>query len=196
MTVLIFATNNNNKIQEIRSILNNGMDIIGLREAGINADIPEPHPTLKANAREKSTFIYNLLHSDCFSEDTGLEVLELNGEPGVKSARYAGDECDNQKNIEKLLHHMAGKKNRKARFRTVISLMQDGNEFQFEGVCEGHITEKQTGSNGFGYDAVFIPEGSDKTFAEMEMDEKNKFSHRKKATAKLIDHLKKQHGQN
>ena len=145
MSVLIFATNNNNKIQEIRSILNDSMQIIGLREAGIITDIPEPHPTLEENAREKSTFIFKLTKSDCFSEDTGLEVFSLNGEPGVKSARYAGDENDNQKNIEKLLHKMALVKDRTAQFRTVISLIENGIEIQFEGICKGTIIETQKG---------------------------------------------------
>jgi XTP/dITP diphosphohydrolase len=196
MSVLIFATNNYNKIQEIRSILNDDMQIVGLREAGIITDIPEPHPTLEENAREKSTFIFKLTNSNCFSEDTGLEVFSLNGEPGVKSARYAGDENDNQKNIEKLLHKMTLINDRTAQFRTVISLIVNGEEIQFEGICKGTITETQIGIKGFGYDSIFIPEGSDKTFAEMEMKDKNIFSHRKKATSKLIDFLNKHHGKN
>lgn len=189
MSTLIFATNNNNKIQEIRSILPHDMLIIGLREAGIMTDIPEPHPTLEENAREKSTFVFKLTNSNCFSEDTGLEVFAINGEPGVKSARYAGEESDNQKNIEKLLQKMALVKDKSAQFRTVISLIVNGKEFQFEGICKGTITEKKIGDKGFGYDSIFIPDGSNKTFAEMELSEKNKFSHRKKATSKLIDYL-------
>ena len=196
MSVLIFATNNNNKIQEIRSILDNDMQIISLREAGIITDIPEPHPTLEENAREKSTFIFKITNSNCFSEDTGLEVIALNGEPGVKSARYAGDENDNQKNIEKLLHKMSSVNDRTAQFRTVISLILNGEEFQFEGICKGIITEMQRGEKGFGYDSIFIPDGSDKTFAEMELADKNIFSHRKKATSKLIDFLNNYHGKN
>lgn len=196
MSILIFATNNNNKIQEIRSIVHHDLQIIGLSEAGIITDIPEPYPTLEENAREKSTFIFKLTNSDCFSEDTGLEVSALNGEPGVKSARYAGEENDNQKNIEKLLNNMASMNDRNAQFRTVISLILNGEEMQFEGICKGIITQSQRGDKGFGYDAIFIPEGSDKTFAEMEMVEKNKFSHRKKATSKLIDFLSKHHGKN
>ncbi len=196
MSVLIFATNNNNKIQEIRSILDNDMQIISLREAGIITDIPEPHPTLEENAREKSTFIFKITNSNCFSEDTGLEVIALNGEPGVKSARYAGDENDNLKNIEKLLHKMSSVNDRTAQFRTVISLILKGEEFQFEGICKGIITEMQRGEKGFGYDSIFIPDGSDKTFAEMELADKNIFSHRKKATSKLIDFLNNYHGKN
>ena len=145
------------------------MLIIGLREADIITDIPEPHPTLEENAREKSTFIFKLTKSDCFSEDTGLEVMALNGEPGVKSARYAGDENDNQKNIEKLLYKMSSVVDRTAQFRTVISLIVNGEEFQFEGICKGIITETQRGDKGFGYDSIFIPDGIDKTFAEMEL---------------------------
>lgn len=196
MSVLIFATNNNNKIQEIRSILDGDTQIIGLREAGIITDIPEPHPTLEENAREKSTFIFKITNSDCFSEDTGLEVFALNGEPGVKSARYAGDENDSQKNIEKLLNKMSTINDRIAQFRTVISLIVNGKEFQFEGICKGIITETPRGDKGFGYDSVFIPDGIDKTFAEMELTEKNKYSHRKKATSKLIDFLNNYHGKN
>jgi XTP/dITP diphosphohydrolase len=183
-------------IQEIRSILKDEMLIIGLREADIITDIPEPHPTLEENAREKSTFIFKLTKSDCFSEDTGLEVMALNGEPGVKSARYAGDENDNQKNIEKLLYKMASVIDRTAQFRTVISLIVNGEEFQFEGICKGIITETQRGDKGFGYDSIFIPDGIDKTFAEMELTEKNKYSHRKKATSKLIYFLNNYHGKN
>ena len=194
MSVLIFATNNKNKIEEIRSILDSDMHIIGLREAGIITEIPEPHPTLEENAREKSTFIFKITNSDCFSEDTGLEVFALNGEPGVKSARYASDENDNQKNIEKLLDKMSVINDRSAQFRTVISLIANGEEFQFEGICKGSITEIQRGDKGFGYDSIFIPDGSEMTFAEMELTEKNKFSHRKKATSKLIDFLNKYHG--
>jgi XTP/dITP diphosphohydrolase len=196
MSQLIFATNNNNKIQEIRSILDGDTQIIGLREAGIITDIPEPHPTLEENAREKSTFIFKITNSDCFSEDTGLEVFALNGEPGVKSARYAGDENNNQKNIEKLLNKMSTIKDRIAQFRTVISLIVNGEEFQFEGICKGIITETPRGDKGFGYDSIFIPDGTDKTFAEMELTEKNKYSHRKKATSKLIDFLNNYHGKN
>lgn len=196
MSSIIFATNNNNKIIEIRSILKNDLQIVGLREAGIFAEIPEPHPTLEENAREKSAFIFKLTNADCFSEDTGLEVFALNGEPGVKSARYAGDESDKEKNIEKLLQKMALINNRTAQFRTVISLILNGKEIQFEGICKGTITEKKIGDKGFGYDSVFIPEGSKKSFAEMEISEKNKFSHRKKATSKLIDYLNDHYGKN
>ena len=188
MLKLIFATNNQHKVDEIKSIGIN-CKIISLKEAEINIDIPEPHNTLEENASEKSGVIYKLTGSDCFSEDTGLEVDALNGEPGVKSARYAGEENSAEKNIEKLLLKMQGIENRKAQFRTVLSLMLSGKEYKFEGVCKGIILADNKGKKGFGYDPVFLPDGAEKTFAEMEMQEKNKFSHRKKAMDKLIDFL-------
>lgn len=193
MSTLIFATNNQHKVDEIRTVLNNSFSIITLKEAGIDIDIPEPHDTLEANASEKSKVIHQLTQQNCFSEDTGLEVEALNGEPGVKSARYAGDTRDFQKNIDKLLLNLEGKNNRNAQFRTVISLILDDKEYLFEGICKGHITEQQTGKKGFGYDPVFVPEGSEKTFAEMTTEEKNQFSHRRKATDQLIQFLQ-QHG--
>ncbi len=189
MITLIFATNNQNKVEEIRAVLRNSFQIMTIKEAGILIDIPEPHDTLEANASEKSKTIFNLTKKNCFSEDTGLEVEALNGEPGVKSARYAGDDRAFDKNIEKLLQNLLSEANRNARFRTVISLILDGKEYLFEGICEGSITQNPSGSNGFGYDPVFIPTGSSKTFAEMEMEEKNTFSHRKKAIEKLIAFL-------
>jgi XTP/dITP diphosphohydrolase len=194
MTTLIFATNNDNKVQEIRAVLQNRFEIITLKEAGINIDIPEPHDTLSANATEKSTVIHRLTGKDCFSEDTGLEVTALNGEPGVRSARYAGEENDLQKNVLKLMANLEGEEDRTAQFRTVISLILDTKEYQFEGICKGRITNDQRGSQGFGYDPVFIPDGSDKTFAEMTMEEKNGFSHRKKATGKFTEFLNTYHG--
>ncbi|MDE3234868.1 MAG: RdgB/HAM1 family non-canonical purine NTP pyrophosphatase [Bacteroidota bacterium] len=193
MSTLIFATNNQHKVDEIRTVLNNSFSIITLKEAGIDIDIPEPHNTLEANASEKSKVIHQLTQQNCFSEDTGLEVEALNGEPGVKSARYAGDTRDFQKNIDKLLLNLEGKNSRTAQFRTVISLILDDKEYLFEGICKGHITKQQTGEKGFGYDPVFVPEGSKKTFAEMTTEEKNQFSHRRKATDLLIQFLQ-QHG--
>lgn len=191
---LIFSTNNPNKVHEIRSVLDDSFEIITLKEAGIDIDIPEPHETLEENAREKSTVINKLTGKNCFSEDTGLEVAALNGEPGVKSARYAGDNVDFKNNIKKLLDNLKGVQNRAAQFRTVISLILNNKEYQFEGICKGQIIDVEKGNNGFGYDAVFIPDGSTKTFAEMDMPEKNIFSHRKKATAKLIDFLNSYNG--
>jgi len=186
---LIFATNNNNKVAEIRSVIGNRFDILTLKEAGINIDIPEPHDTLEENASEKSATIYRMTHINCFSEDTGLEVESLNGEPGVKSARYAGDEKAFDKNIDKLLYKLADNSNRKARFRTVISLIIDGFETQFEGIAQGKIIDNLRGNKGFGYDPVFVPDGDSRTFAEMDMEEKNVYSHRRKATEKLIAFL-------
>ena len=191
MDTLIFATNNQNKVDEVRSVMGKSFDIITLKEAGIDIDIPEPHDTLEANASEKSKTIFNLTDKNCFSEDTGLEAEALNGEPGVKSARYAGENRSFEDNIDKLLYNLKSENNKAARFRTVISLILDGKEYLFEGICPGKITVPKKGGNGFGYDPVFIPDGSDKTFAEMEMEEKNKFSHRKKAMQKLIEFLNK-----
>lgn len=186
---LIFATNNQHKVDEIRSVVGNEFEILTLKEAGIDIDIPEPHDTLKANASEKSKTIYKLTGINCFSEDTGLEVKVLNGEPGVKSARYAGNERAFDKNIEKLLQKLQGQNDRSARFRTMISLIIDGKETLFEGVCEGKIITEKKGTMGFGYDPVFVPDGSPKTFAEMDLHEKNLYSHRRKAVEKLVAFL-------
>jgi XTP/dITP diphosphohydrolase len=186
MQKIIFASNNRNKAEEIKAVLGAGWTIITLAEAGIEVDIPEPHDTLEENAREKSMTIFNITHEDCFSEDTGLETEALNGEPGVKSARYAGDDRSTKKNIEKLLHDLNGKDNRKAKFRTVISLIREGTEHQFTGVCTGAIAHQPRGKDGFGYDPVFIPDGETRTFAEMTLEEKNHYSHRRKAIDQLI----------
>lgn len=189
MSTLIFATNNQHKVDEIRSVIGSSFDIITLKEAGIDIDIPEPHDTLEANAAEKSQTIHRLTNQDCFSEDTGLEVEALQGEPGVKSARYAGDGRDFQQNIDKLLQKLGSNPDRKARFRTVISLILDHKEYQFEGICTGKIAEDQQGNKGFGYDPVFIPDGATKSFAEMSLEEKNQYSHRQKAVTRLIEFL-------
>lgn len=190
MQKLIFATNNNHKVAEIRSVLGNDFEIITLQEAGINVDIPEPYDSLEENARTKSETIYKMTGTNCFGEDTGLEVYALNGEPGVKSARYAGEGRDFAANIDKLLHNLEGKTDRAARFRTVISLILNGKEYQFEGVCEGKIIEENRGKDGFGYDPVFVPVPDTRTFAEMSLEEKNDFSHRGKAMKQLISFLK------
>ena len=192
MEKLIFATNNQNKIDEVRIVLGSIFDIITLRDAGINVDIPEPYDTLEANATEKSITIYKMTNKSCFSEDTGLEVSVLNGEPGVKSARYAGDDKSFEANIDKLLDKLSNYEDRNAKFRTIISLIINGEETQFEGICIGVILKKRKGSMGFGYDAVFVPDGSDLSFGEMTIEEKGQFSHRKKAMIKLIDYLKMQ----
>jgi XTP/dITP diphosphohydrolase len=189
MTKLIFATNNENKVAEIKRVVGNLYEVVSLKEAGIDIDIPEPHATLEENATEKSQTIFKLTGEDCFSEDTGLEVTALKGEPGVKSARYAGDGKDFEANIDKVLQALKEEKDRSARFRTVISLIRNGSEYLFEGICNGNIISERKGTNGFGYDAVFIPEGENKTFAEMSIEEKNKLSHRKKAMMQLISFL-------
>ncbi len=186
---LIFATNNQHKIDEIKNVVGTKFDILTLKEAGIDIEIPEPHDTLEENAREKSTTIYKLTNTNCFSEDTGLEVEALGGEPGVKSARYAGEDKLFANNIDKLLQKLGKSEKRTARFRTVISLLIDGKESLFEGICEGIIGYEPKGTGGFGYDSVFIPKGESRTFAEMNMAEKNVYSHRKKATVKLLAFL-------
>ena len=192
MNALIFATNNQHKVDEMRSLLPESFNIISLKEAGLDIDIPEPHETLEANATEKSVTIHRLTGKNCFSEDTGLEVEALNGEPGVKSARYAGDDRRFEDNIDKLLFHLKNTANRKAQFRTILSLILENKEYMFEGICPGSIATAKSGDKGFGYDPVFVPDGSNKTFAEMGIREKNKFSHRKKAMKKLLDFLNKE----
>ena len=189
MRKIIFASNNKHKAEEIRAVLGGQFDIITLKEAGITIDIPEPHETLTENAREKSMVIHRLTGMDCFSEDTGLEVDALNGSPGVKSARYAGEQANADDNLQKLLFEMKGITNRAARFRTVISLILDGQEHVFEGNCEGSIAATASGTTGFGYDPVFIPAQHDKTFAELGIDVKSSISHRKKAIEKMTAFL-------
>lgn len=189
---LIFATNNQNKVEEIQAAIGGQLEVVSLKQAGIDIDIPEPHDTLEANASEKSRTIHQLTGEHCFSEDTGLEVEALNGEPGVKSARYAGEDKAFDKNVEKLLSKLGNQENRKARFRTVISLIWEGREWLFEGICEGTITHEPAGTGGFGYDPVFIPTDGDRTFAQMTMAEKNELSHRKKAADKLVLFLQEQ----
>ena len=190
MNTIIFATNNEHKVIEVRSVLKEIFEIISLKEAGIEIDIPEPYNSLKENACKKASVIYQLTHKNCFAEDTGLEVEVLNGEPGVKSARYAGEERSFAKNINKLLGKLKNQENRKAQFRTVVCLIENGKEKIFEGICKGTIIAIRRGDSGFGYDPVFIPDGSNKTFAEMSMEEKNRFSHRKKAIEKLTSYIK------
>ncbi|MBS1602412.1 MAG: RdgB/HAM1 family non-canonical purine NTP pyrophosphatase [Bacteroidetes bacterium] len=189
---IIFATNNDHKVQEIQAAIGSSLQVVSLRQAGINIDIPEPHDTLEANATEKSSTIHRLTGDNCFSEDTGLEVLALNGEPGVKSARYAGDGRSNQDNIQKLLHELGNNPDRRARFRTVVSLIWQDKEYQFEGVCNGHILQQPAGGSGFGYDPVFVPEGETRSFAQMSLEEKNRYSHRRKAADQLVAFLQKQ----
>ncbi|RAJ87437.1 XTP/dITP diphosphohydrolase [Chitinophaga dinghuensis] len=178
---LIFATNNENKVKEFKSLVGDHLEIITLQDAGIDIDIPEPHDTLEANAREKSEVIHRMTNTNCFSEDTGLEIDALDGAPGVLSARYAGEQKLAADNIAKVLQEMQGVTNRAAQFRTVISLILDNKEYQFEGICSGTITTEVKGEKGFGYDPIFVPDGATKAFAEMDMAEKNLYSHRAKA---------------
>ncbi|MGZ8538906.1 MAG: RdgB/HAM1 family non-canonical purine NTP pyrophosphatase [Flavisolibacter sp.] len=189
MVKLIFATNNKYKIDEIASALPDELSVITLAEAGIDIDIPEPHDTLEDNAAEKARTIFQMTSVDCFSEDTGLEVYALNNQPGVHSARYAGEEKSYEKNNQKLLSNLEGIQNRKGRFRTVICLILDGREHFFEGICEGEINHAPIGNSGFGYDPLFIPAGAVKSFAQMDMKEKNFYSHRKKALDMLVAFL-------
>lgn len=189
MIKLLFATHNAHKVEEIREAIGKNFQIIDLTEAGINIEIPETHDTIEANASEKSWFIYRLTGINCFSDDTGLEVESLGGEPGVHSARYAGENKSFEKNIEKLLSKMKYHSNRKARFKAVISLVINRNEYLFEGICKGRITDAPRGTGGFGYDPVFVPEEENRTFAEMSLKEKNRFNHRRKAVDKLVAFL-------
>lgn len=188
---LIFATNNANKVIELNAVLvQSEVNVLSLAQAGINIDIPEPYDTLEENAQTKSATIYQLINKNCFSEDTGLEIEALNGAPGVKSARYADNEPQFKDNIEKVLQLLGDTPNRKARFRTVISLILNGEETQFEGICNGTIATKRSGTKGFGYDPIFIPDGKNHTFAEMDLSEKKKMSHRSKAIEQLVLYLK------
>ena len=191
MQQLIFASGNRHKAEEIEAALPEGFRILTMKDAGVDEEIPEPFDTLEENSKHKAQFLAERLQQDCFAEDTGLEVEALNGEPGVRSARYAGEGKDFSANTDKLLANMQGQSNRRARFRTVFSLILDGKLHQFEGVCNGTILENKAGTGGFGYDPVFLPDGSSKAFAEMTMEEKNQYSHRKKGLELMIDFLKK-----
>jgi XTP/dITP diphosphohydrolase len=189
MMKLVFATNNQHKIQEIRQLLEGSIELLSLGDIGCFDDIPENQETLEGNASEKSFYIYNKYGLNCFADDTGLEIDALNGEPGVYSARYAGEERSAEQNMDKVLAKMAKIKNRKARFRTVISLVIDGQEIQFEGVVNGQILTEKRGNTGFGYDPIFLPDESPFSFAEMPLDEKNKISHRGRAVRELVAFL-------
>lgn len=186
---IVFATNNENKLREINHILGNSFTLLSLKDLKIEDDIPENEPSLEGNALHKARYIYNTVKMNVFADDTGLEVNVLDGLPGVHSARFAGEAKDSDANIEKLLSMMGSSVNRNARFRTVIALISGGKEFLFEGVVEGRIINEKRGKEGFGYDPVFIPEGNEKTFAEMPLDEKNLISHRARAFEKLREFL-------
>ena len=186
---IVFATNNDNKLREINHILGDSFKLLSLSDLKIEDDIPENEPTLEGNALYKARHIFQIINRNVFADDTGLEIDVLNGMPGVHSARFAGESKDSGANIEKVLLMMGKATNRKARFRTVIALIIDGKEFLFEGIAEGKIINEKRGAEGFGYDPVFVPEGSDRTFAQMPLDEKNMISHRARAFEKLREFL-------
>lgn len=188
---IVFATNNAHKLSEVKAVLGDGYELVTLKEVGITEDIPETGDTLDENASLKARYVYERTGLDCFADDTGLEVEALGGAPGVRSARYATDGHDFAANNRKLLKELDGVTNRSARFRTVISLIASGEEIQVEGVVNGVIALSESGSEGFGYDPLFIPEGKEVTFAEMSADEKNSISHRGRAVAELVKVLHK-----
>lgn len=192
MRKLVFATNNAHKLEEVRAILGENIEVLSLDDIGCHADIPETAETLEGNAALKAEYIYEHYGLDCFADDTGLEVEALDGAPGVYSARYAGGEGhDSEANMKKLLKELEGKDNRKAQFRTAICLIESGKEYLFEGIVKGGIIEEKRGASGFGYDPVFVPEGYGETFAEMGGEEKNKISHRARAVQQLCAYLNK-----
>lgn len=192
MKRLVFATNNAHKLEEVSAILGDKIELLSLKDINCQTDIPETADTLEGNALLKSSYIFQNYHLDCFADDTGLEVEALDGAPGVYSARYAGGEGHNaEANMLKLLHEMESKENRKAQFRTVISLILDGKKYLFEGVIKGEIIKEKRGDSGFGYDPVFVPEGYNQTFAELGNDIKNRISHRALAVNKLCDFLRR-----
>lgn len=186
----IFATNNPNKIEEVNHISNGKFKIMSISDFGIDFDLPEDQTTLEGNALQKARFLYERTGVNCFADDTGLEVNALNGQPGVYSARYAGEGKSPEENVKKLLKNLADNSNRDARFRTVVALILDGSEYFFEGVIEGRIIEKERGKNGFGYDPVFVPLGLEDTFAELPSEIKNMVSHRAIAFEKLFYFLR------
>jgi XTP/dITP diphosphohydrolase len=189
MKKLVFATNNAHKLSEVRSILAPDYQITSLAELNCFDDIPETAHTLEGNALLKANYIFEKFGCDCFADDTGLEVEALNGEPGVYSARYAGEANDAKANMQKLLHNLGSNTNRRACFRTIIALILDGEKQFFEGRIDGHISFEPQGSTGFGYDPIFIPDGYTKSFAELGINEKNKISHRALAVKKLAEYL-------
>ncbi len=187
---LIFATYNSNKAFEIQKLLPEHFQVLTLNDIDFHEEIPENEPTIESNSVFKAQFIYNKFNLNCFADDTGLEIEALNGKPGVHSARYAGEEKNADLNTNLVLKELYQISNRKARFKTVITLIIHGEQHQFEGIVDGTIIEEKRGSNGFGYDPIFIPEDESKTFAEMNLSEKNKYTHRARALEKMIDYLK------
>jgi len=187
---LIFATNNQHKLSEVAAIIGDKFELLSLRNIKCYEEIPETKETIEENAFEKASYIYNKYLINCFADDTGLEIEALNGEPGVYSARYAGEACNFDDNIEKVLAKMKGITNRKASFKTVISLIIDGEDYQFTGIVNGVILTERKGSSGFGYDPIFLPDGFNETYAEMNAEKKNEISHRGIATRQLCNFLK------
>ena len=186
---IVFATNNAHKLSEVQAVLGDRFRLVTLAECGITEEIPEDAPTLEGNAIQKARYVHERTDADCFADDTGLEVDALDGAPGVHSARYATDGHDFAANNRLLLRNLAGSADRSAHFRTVIALILDGREYLFEGRVDGRIAESEAGCGGFGYDPLFVPEGFDKTFAEMGADEKNAISHRGRAVRRLVEFL-------
>lgn len=189
MKTIVFATNNRHKLEEVQQMLGGEFEIKTLADIGCDVDIPETSDTLEGNALQKARYVKEHFGLDCFADDTGLECHALDGAPGVRSARYAGENHDSEANMSKLLENLSKKNDRSAQFRTVIALLYQGEEHLFEGVVRGAITEGRQGTRGFGYDPIFVPEGYDTTFAEMSAQEKNNISHRGKAVAKLVAYL-------
>lgn len=187
---LVFATNNKHKLHELQAILGNHFELKSLKEIDCFEEIPEEQTTLEGNANQKAFYVFEKYGYSCFADDTGLEIEALNGEPGVYSARYSGEEKSAEANMKKVLEKMIEIKHRNARFRTVISLVINGKEKQFEGIVEGEIIQEKKGDSGFGYDPIFQPLGFNKTFAEMNLEDKNKISHRGRAVEKLVQYLK------
>lgn len=190
---LVFATNNKHKLEEVRAIVGDRVEILSLNDINCHDDIPETADTLQGNALIKARYIHEKYNVDCFADDTGLEVEALDGAPGVYSARYAGVECDSQANMHKLLENLTGENNRKAQFRTVIALIIKGEEKLFNGIVKGEISREKMGNSGFGYDPIFIPEGFSQSFAQMSSEMKNSISHRYRATEQLSNYLKERY---
>lgn len=188
---LVFATNNKNKLNEIRTAVGNAHEILSLQDINCNEELPETQATIEGNSAQKAQYVFDKYGYSCFADDTGLEIEALNGEPGVYSARWAGPECKAEDNVKKALKELNGETNRNAKFRTVITLILDGESIQFEGSVEGTMLDAPTGTDGFGYDPIFLPKGKTQSFAEMPMNEKNEISHRGRATKKLIEYLAK-----
>lgn len=190
MMKLVFATNNLNKLREVQAMLPESIELLSLADIDCKEDIPETQPTIEGNALQKARYIYQNYHYNCFADDTGLEIDALDGEPGVYSARYAGEAKNSDANMQKVLDNLQLQTNRKAQFKTIFALIIDGEEQLFEGIVRGEILEKRTGTLGFGYDPIFQAENTNQSFAEMSLDLKNKISHRAIATQKLIAYLK------